>query len=235
MGSGTNTATSVYVNRPESFLANAKGALYIRDQHLNIRVFQVWPCTLTCENNGTVKVEAVSADPPGDDNDNPNGEWIRLRNTGGTTVDLSDWKVADNTGQYHFTEGRSLAPGQTLTLYIGQGNDSGSAAYWGNSASLLGNTGAALWVYDNHHRRIDCFAYGNADCKNEPVRGAIQLTANYDAKGADAKNLNGEWIALENTSDKRVNLSGHKIRVGDEKYRFPKGTWVSAGSKLLLA
>lgn len=234
MGSGTNRAGHTYIGESKGWFDNTADVLYLRDQHLNVRAFQIWPCTVTCGTSGTLKVEAVSFDAPGDDNANPNGEWVRLRNIGPATIDLTDWKLQDNGTDYHFRSGLTIARGATVTVHVGKGSNSLSTLYWGNNAGILANSGDALWVFNDRHVPIDCYAYGSAECENEPVRGAVQVTAHYDAKGKDARHPNREWVALENTSDKRVNISGHKVRVARKVYTFPSGTRIEPGKRLRL-
>ena len=41
-------------------------------------------------------------DAPGDDNLNLNEEWVRLTNTGATTIDLSGWHVADESSSHRY-------------------------------------------------------------------------------------------------------------------------------------
>lgn len=52
----------------------------------------------------------------------PDGEWIELYNAGGTTIDLSDYKIGDEETQggqesmYQFPLGATLAPGQVIII-----------------------------------------------------------------------------------------------------------------------
>lgn len=235
MGSGSDNASNVYMGETSAWFDNSSDIFYLRDEHLNIRAFQVWPCTLTCAEHGTLKVEHVQWDAPGDDNADPNGEYVVLRNVGGSTIDLTNWKVQDNGVDYHFADGDSIGPNQTITLRVGRGADSGSTRYWGNRSGIFSNrTGDAVWVFSDTHIPVDCYSYGSFDCENEPVRGAIVMTAHYDAAGSDAKNPNREWISLANTSDDRVDLSGHRVVIGNHTYTFPSGSRIEAGRRLRL-
>ncbi len=234
MGSGNDTATNVYMGQTRAWFDNDSDVLYLRDNHLNIRAFQVWPCTSTCGEYGTLVVEELNYDAPGDDNAAPNGEWVRLRNVGNGTLDLTDWKVQDNGVDYHFADGTTLGEGETVTIRVGNGADTVSTKYWGNSNGIFANSGDAVWVFSDRHIPVDCHAYGSASCDNEPVRGAIRLTAHYDAKGSDRLHPNREWVALENTSDERVNVSGYRVRVGSHVYVFPSNTRIDSGKRLRL-
>lgn len=234
MGSGTNTSRNIYMGRSSGWFDNEGDIFYLRDNNLNVRGFQVWPCTTTCGRHGTLVIEEVVWDAPGDDNANPNGEWVRVRNVGNGALDIGGWKLQDNGVDYFFDDGTVLAEGQALRVRVGSGTDTSSTVYWGNRDGILANSGDALWIFSDRHVPVDCYDYGNASCEDEPVRGAIRLTAQYDAKGNDARHPNREWIALENTSDDRVDLSGYRVRVGSRTYVFASGTRVSPGKRLRL-
>ena len=235
MGSGTNNSNNIYMGQTKGWFDNDSDIFYLRDNNLNVRAFQVWPCTVSCADHGTLKIEHVQWDAPGNDNDAPNGEYVVLRNVGNARIDLTNWKVQDNGVDYHFKNGDSIGVNQAITLRVGQGSDSGSTRYWGNGSGIFSNsTGDAVWVFSDTHIPVDCYSYGSFECEDEPVRGAIVMTAHYDAKGSDANNPNREWIALANTSDDRVNISGHRIVIGNHTYTFPSGTRIDAGKRLRL-
>lgn len=234
MGSGTDTATDIYIGETSPWLANDDDVIYIRDADLNIRYFQRWPCTVTCRPQHAVIVEEVQYDAPGSDTTNPNGEWVRIRNIGNGSVDLTDWKLQDNGEDYHFADGETLAEGEALEIRVGSGSDSGDVRYWGRSAGILANGGDALRVFTDHHEEVDCFSWGSVDCGDENVLGSIQITANYNAAGNDSTNPNGEWVAVENTGDENVDLTGYRVYTPGHSYTFPSGTVLTPGFRVRL-
>ena len=57
---------------------------------------------------------------PGDDRENPNGEWVLIGNLGGEPVQLEGWMVRDESTRHRFTFPElSLEPGQELRLRSG--------------------------------------------------------------------------------------------------------------------
>ncbi len=232
MGSGTNTSKNIYIGRTTPFLDNNEEVLYIRDRDFNIRYFQVWPCTITCGTYGTLAIEAVSYDPPGVDDDFLNQEWVTVRNVGSGPLDLTDWKLQDNSADYRFADGKTLAPGQALTIHIGSGKDKKNRVYWGNNEAILTNAGTELRVFNQRNIEVDCYAYGNSTCRDEGVRGAVEVAVHYNAKGNDATHPNREWIGLTNTSGDRVNLSGYQLRYNNSTYTFPSGSRIEPGARL---
>ena len=80
----------------------------------------------------TVEIDAVQADPPGDDTARPNKEVVVLRNTGSTTTDLSGWRIRDESSSHRYVvaEGTLLAANARLTLHSGCGSNTSTDVYW---------------------------------------------------------------------------------------------------------
>ncbi len=236
IGPGTDTATDKYLGNNEPWLNNESDVLYLRDSLLNMAYTQFWPCTITCGERSALVIEDVQYNAPGNDLTNPNGEWLKVRNVSGATLDLTGWRVKDDGTDYAFADGETLAPGAGLTIFIGEGTDAGSNRYWGNSGGILNNTSGdqRLRIWNSQSVEIDCFAWGSSQCTNEDIRGAIELTTNFNASGNDVTNPNGEWVALHNTSDSTVDVSGYDIFSPGHRYTFPTNTTIAAGSQLRL-
>jgi micrococcal nuclease len=79
---------------------------------------------------------------PGDDNVNLNEEWVRFTNTGTESLDLTGWRVADESSshRYQFSD-LTLAPGASVTLHTGCGSDTDTERYWCNKDSAVWNNG----------------------------------------------------------------------------------------------
>lgn len=66
-----------------------------------------------------------------------------------------------------------------------------------------------------------------------PALGLV--TVHADAAGADAENLNDEYVVFENAGDEPLDLSGWTVRdEADHVYTFPDGTVLAAGGTLTL-
>lgn len=122
----------------------------------------VWACrdpregaTATAtEGTGSPVIAAVHPDAAGNDHQNPNGEYVVLENAGSTPVDLTGWTVADAAGHVYRFAGGTLAPGERITLYTGQGTDSATERYWGRSRAVWNNGGDAVVVRDDWGRTV---------------------------------------------------------------------------------
>jgi len=103
--------------------------------------------TVTAAPNG-LAITDIHADASGNDNENLNGEYVTLSNTGDEAVDLSGWTVADEAGHRYAFENLTLDPGAAVTLYTGQGTDTESERYWGRSGAVWNNGGDTVFVRD---------------------------------------------------------------------------------------
>ncbi|MFB6155676.1 MAG: lamin tail domain-containing protein [Haloferacaceae archaeon] len=91
----------------------------------------------------------VRADAPGNDNENPNGEYLVFRNDGDRPLSLGGWTVSDRAGhEYAFPQHASLDPGASLTLYSGTGTDGPGELYWGGTGAVWNNGGDTVTVRD---------------------------------------------------------------------------------------
>lgn len=176
----------------------------------------------------------VNWDAPGNDSlpENRNGEWIKIKNEGSSTVNLANWTLRD-TGLQHiwkFPSYASVAAGQTITVKVGYGSDGGGVYYMNQSSAVFENylpEGAYLLDYWGSINRCGeiraSFTYPCLTNCSDPLQGKIYLTVNYDAPGDDSSNPNGEWVKLKNVSNEDVDLQMyllHSDPVGSANYSF---------------
>ena len=91
--------------------------------------------------SGVIEV-TVNADPPGDDTDALNGEWVEFTNTTGDEIDLDGFTVADESASNRFTfDNAAIAPLGTLRLVTGCDTDTDTVVHWCA-------TGSAVWNND---------------------------------------------------------------------------------------
>jgi endonuclease YncB( thermonuclease family) len=230
IGGGTNTTSTAYWGNAIGILGNLSGELQLQSNYRETVDKVTWPNTSPSATKYSIVIDDVQFDAPGDDSINPNGEWVKIRNAGDVTVNMTDWRL----DEYRFKSGESLAPGQQMTIFVGSGLDSGSNRYWGNSTGILSNEGQQLMLWTPDFAQVDVFAWGTVTSTNEDPRGAIRMFANYDAAGSDATNPNGEWVSLQNTSDSAINIGGYKLKSGTDEYVFAAGTILAANSNMVV-
>ncbi len=66
----------------------------------------------------------VFENAPGDDRENPNGEYVVIENVGDNAVDLSEWAIRDESTRHRHTfSSIEIAPGEQVRLRTGCGNN----------------------------------------------------------------------------------------------------------------
>jgi endonuclease YncB( thermonuclease family) len=136
IGTGIDTWTELFWARKSVFdnIAPATGVgdgAYLFDPQGDLRAWMTYPCRLACSDPyaGTLQ---VSADPKG-------REWVRVRNAGGTPVDLDGYRLTSPPHAYAFGIGTTLAPGEELAVDT-QGDpdeDSRLEKHWGKATPIL--------------------------------------------------------------------------------------------------
>lgn len=98
-------------------------------------------------------ISKINADPPGNDVERLNDEWVEITNRSSETLDLSGWIVRDESASHRFTfaEGFALADGATVRLHTGCGEASATDLYWCNQGSAVwNNDGDTVFVLDRN-------------------------------------------------------------------------------------
>ena len=118
-----------------------------------------------------IKIDYVNFNPPGNDNDDPNGEWVKIVNKGTVDVDMSGWKLYDQaylwkTARDHvliFPSKFILKAGQSVIIYTGKGINSKTELYFGRSpgdyGAIWNNDGDCAFLEDNTGNLIDTYCW----------------------------------------------------------------------------
>jgi hypothetical protein len=102
----------------------------------------------------------IQADAPGNDQENPNGEWIEVANRGDTPVPMAGYTLKDEANHIYTFGDFTLQPGQAFKLYSGQGQDGDSELYWGLVGDSVWNNGSdTAFLRDDQGALVDSFAY----------------------------------------------------------------------------
>ncbi|MFG3436997.1 lamin tail domain-containing protein [Nonomuraea sp. NPDC047897] len=128
----------------------------------------------------TVKISRIWYDSPGSPdsgaNSSVNGEYVQVKNTGRSAVNLRGWTVRDQTtrADHVYTFGTfTLRAGKTVTLRTGKGRDTSTTLFWGRSG---GGTYAYIWnqTKDTGYLR--------------DARGRLVHSCSYNSARSDYKN-----------------------------------------------
>jgi len=78
--------------------------------------------------------------------------------------------------------------------------------------------------------------WSGALCKKSKTQNILLgLAINHDAPGNDDFNVNGEYVIIENGSNKSVNLEGWTLRdTSQRSFRFPSNTIIEVGQKIMV-
>jgi len=116
-----------------------------------------------------VEITDLVWDAPGDDGQNPNGEWVVIRNAGSGALDLAGWTVKDTSAshRYDFPDGFSLAAGGSVRLSTGCGTDSADALHWCRQGSAVwNNDGDTAFVLDPSGNVVTTHTYGGGSVES---------------------------------------------------------------------
>jgi endonuclease YncB( thermonuclease family) len=82
----------------------------------------------------------VNYDPPGDEHQNVNGEWMRVSNPAAAPVAIGGWWVRDSgLRRYTFPAGTVVPARGSVYVHVGKGTATATHKYWGSSVPLFAN------------------------------------------------------------------------------------------------
>lgn len=100
----------------------------------------------------------VSAVSPGTDGE-LNDEYVEFTNRGSRELSLSGYTVSDEAGwEFHFPDGFTLASGQSVTLYTGEGEYGPTELYWGVESGVWDEEDTVT-VTDDEGIRVVTYGY----------------------------------------------------------------------------
>lgn len=108
-----------------------------------------------------VEIVELMANAPGDDRQNPNGEFVVIENRGDADVDLEGWMIRDESTRHRFVfSSIVLQPGQRARLRSGCGdNDLGSnplELFWCDAEPpIWNNDGDTAFLLDSAGSTVD--------------------------------------------------------------------------------
>lgn len=98
-----------------------------------------------------MRVVRLRLDAEGDDSQNLNDEWVEVRNDGAAPVDLTGWRVRDESAsnRFDFPDGFTLAPGIRVRIRSGCGEPTASELFWcAAGAAIWNNDGDTAFLLD---------------------------------------------------------------------------------------
>ena len=102
----------------------------------------------------------VTADAPGNDNRNPNGEYVALTSLEAEALAIGGWRLCDAADHcFRFPAGAVLGARETVTVHSGTGRAGRSRYFMGYRRAVWNNNGDTATVYDNRGAIVVVFSY----------------------------------------------------------------------------
>jgi len=168
MGEGIDTEKNFYWGETSGILSNAGGEVTLSNMQGTQIASRKWACVVGCKYDAPLEIIEVNYDAVGSDASNPNGEWIVLKNTSGTVVNVRDWEVLVRGYQHHFMDDFIMQPNEEVKIFMGTGTNSATQRYWGLSEGVLRNGGDVVQILNPQRIMSHCYSWGSeADtCSN---------------------------------------------------------------------
>jgi endonuclease YncB( thermonuclease family) len=171
-------------------------------------------------------------DADGTDSDFVNGEWIKIPNHDPVhEVPLGGWWVRDSQlRRFTFPSWATIAPGDTITVYVGDGPDTWTEFFWGMRQPVFENAsdgedamGDGVYLFDPEGDLRTWMLYPcRVNCA-EPNVGALQITAKPSGR---------EHIDIRNVGAQAIDLSTYRLAAPPYGYGFPRDTVLQPGQEI---
>ena len=162
-----------------------------------------------------------------------NEEWVRIRNLDPVnTVPLGGWWVRDSSlRRYAFPDWATLPPGESLTVYVGEGTDTWTEFFWGQRKPVFDNmtrrgTGDGAYLFDPQG---DLRAWMTYPCTRncaDPYAGALEV---------GAKPRGREHVTVRNVAAFAVDLDGYQLQSPPYSYPFPRDSVLLPGEEMQIS
>ncbi|RRR66324.1 MAG: lamin tail domain-containing protein, partial [Candidatus Viridilinea halotolerans] len=104
-----------------------------------------------------ITIAHLEYNPPGRDRD---GEYVLIRNSGATSMDLTGWTLSDGNARHSFTFPRfSLAPGAEVKLWTRSGNANAGNLFWASRTAIWNKAGDTATLCDASGNVIARYTY----------------------------------------------------------------------------
>ncbi|HTE64084.1 MAG TPA: lamin tail domain-containing protein [Solirubrobacteraceae bacterium] len=172
-------------------------------------------------------------DADGDDNANPEGEWVKVRNLDPVNpVPLGDWYLRDaGMRRYVFPPQAVAPPGGTITVDVGTAGDDATVFPWGLRSPVFSNArhdeiamGDGAYLFDplGNVRATTVFP-----CRwqcSDPLQGAVALSVDPNGRR--------ESVTLTNVAAGPIDLDGYVLKSEPKSYHFAPGSVLPPGGSM---
>ena len=160
---GTPNPRDVYMGSETALFPNVEegkflgDGAYLLDRNTAMRTYYEYPCVLDCTDplQGVLRITKVNAVSTAKSAaKRANQEFVRIRNTGSTSALLDGYYLRRGLSTYPFLANTRIGPGKSLTVRIGKGSATELTQYWGQSSTLLRDSGDRVALLSNRNVTI---------------------------------------------------------------------------------
>ncbi len=171
-------------------------------------------------------------DADGNDRDDVNGEYVKIRNYDlNNWLPLTGWYLRDSgLRRFTFPPGSAIPPNSSVTVYAGEGEDAGTDFYWGLSAPVFENAskanpdiGDGAYLFDPRGNIRASMIYPCKVACSNPARGSIAISA---------QPKKDEYVTLTNTGGAPIDLEQYVLKSLPYSYAFAQGTTLAPGQTI---
>jgi hypothetical protein len=105
---------------------------------------------------GNAAITHIEYNPPGSDAD---GEYVDIQNTGGTTLDMSGWKLYDEANTTFTFPAFSLNADSSVRVWVRSGTNDSQNLYWGRNSATWNNDGDCGNLAGPNGEVVDRYCY----------------------------------------------------------------------------
>lgn len=110
-----------------------------------------------------IKIETINANAPGNDNQNKNGEWIKIGNSCSESASMDGWMLKDNSSsnRYNF-KNFTLNSNSEVTIFSGCGQNTAEKLYWQcpeKKYAVWNNTSDHAFLYNDKGELVSDYEY----------------------------------------------------------------------------
>ena len=174
VGFGTNSATDRFLGSSVPMLVNASidggkhlgSGSYLIDPNNDIRAHMTWPCTYQCVDpmGGALVFSNLSIDPDGNEGYALNTEWVEITNQGTVPVQTGSLVLEAWPYIYEFPPDHWLAPGETMRVSSGSGDDTRLSRHLKARVPPLDNFNGRVLLRTYDAITVDCVDWGKTRC-----------------------------------------------------------------------
>jgi endonuclease YncB( thermonuclease family) len=183
----------------------------------------------------TARVQVwANSDADGNDSDFVNGEWVKIRNLDpALELPLGGWWVRDSQlRRFTFPSWATIAPGDTITVYVGDGPDTWTEFFWGMRKPVFENAtdgedamGDGVYLFDPEGDLRASMMYPCRVNCTDPNVGALEITAKPQGR---------EHIIVRNIAAHAIDLSTYRLAAPPYGYGFPRDAVLQPGQEMRI-